>query len=263
MRHISIAITPSPEDVEANIQILLQLYTHFRILKCGEPACHTAVPLPNVKGHIRIWLAGAKSSSFPPQISGIHCKQCRKFTCTGCRGNPVPSKRNIDTNVAVVNHCCDKGRLFGIWMLLCRFDEIELGLQRRAAQNGAKNASRDNKGLGLGYTDTFLSFGTDPSTLPNYMDFRKQHDLTDTMMTEMPKILIAFIPVVDSNLSFDRHPPVELSALFRLSLLFDRVTSLMRNDSIADMTRRSSLYRSALAFVTAIAKHFWLRQDPY
>jgi hypothetical protein len=32
------------------------------------------------------------------------------------------------------------------------------------------------------------------------------------------------------------------------------VTELVRNDSITDMTKRSQLYRSMLAFVTAIAK---------
>jgi hypothetical protein len=38
-------------------------------------------------------------------------------------------------------------------------------------------------------------------------------------------------------------------------MLFDRVTALMRNDSIADMTKRSLLHRSVIALVTATAKH--------
>jgi len=46
-----------------------------------------------------------------------------------------------------------------------------------------------------------------------------------------------------------------LVTILRLSLLLDSVTALIRNDSIAHMSKRSELYKALLAFATAAAKH--------
>jgi baculoviral IAP repeat-containing protein 6 len=101
----------------------------------------------------------------------MECKRCAKFTCIGCRGKPVLNKKNIDTSVAVVNYCCSQSRLFGIWILLCRFDEVELQLQQRSAETVQKNAQKKaaeqsygwygQKDTGVGYAKGFNGDLTD------------------------------------------------------------------------------------------------------
>jgi baculoviral IAP repeat-containing protein 6 len=88
--------------------------------------------------------------------------------------------------------------------------------------------------------------------MPKSIDFRQQDDLTDQLVTQLLQLLTAFLPINGSERSFDRSPPFEL---FRISLLLGRTTELMRNDSIADMSKRSQLCRALLAFVTTVAKH--------
>ncbi|RDL38301.1 uncharacterized protein BP5553_02641 [Venustampulla echinocandica] len=198
------------------------------------------------------WLAGAKGSQ-PEQISGIYCNKCKRFTCIGCRGKPRLGKISYCALDAVVNNCCPHGRLFGSWLLLCRFDEVEL--QHKAAEDLQRRGPKAPLDNGTGYTPESEATASRVLFKDSNINYSQQNDLTDMVMTEVLLLLTAFLPVNGLGSSFDREPPAEFFALFRLSLLFDRVTMLLRNDSISDMARRSDLYQAALAFVTAMAKH--------
>jgi baculoviral IAP repeat-containing protein 6 len=48
------------------------------------------------------------------------------LTCAGCGKPPTFSGENIFTSLGVVNHCCNSGRLFGIFLLLSRYDEAQV-----------------------------------------------------------------------------------------------------------------------------------------
>lgn len=48
-------------------------------------------------------------------------------------------------------------------------------------------------------------------------------------------------------------PAVVESNLFRLGMLFDHITDLIRNDSISDVTERAELYMEVIDFVKAVA----------
>lgn len=65
-------------------------------------------------------------------------------------------------------------------------------------------------------------------------------------MVETLQLLGQCLPHVSS-------PAISESNLFRLSMLFDRITDLIRNDSIADVTERVALYMEVIAFVRLIA----------
>lgn len=154
--------------------------------------------------------------------------------------------------MATVNYCCSQSRLFGIWILLCRFDEVELQLQERGVENAQRNASRVEEDTGTGYTGGFYR---EEDHFFETINFRQQGELTDKYMAQLLQLLTAFLPITDSKRTFDRQPPAELFSLFRVSLLFGMTTELMRNDSIADMTKRNQLYRAVLTFITTVAKH--------
>jgi hypothetical protein len=66
--------------------------------------------------------------------------------------------------------------------------------------------------------------------------------------------LLTALPITGSERGFDKSPPIELFALSRISLL-GRITELVRNDTIMDMSKIGQLYRALLVVVTKIAKH--------
>lgn len=66
------------------------------------------------------------------------------------------------------------------------------------------------------------------------------------MMIQTLQLLGACLPDASS-------PAYAEMNLFRLSFLFDRITDLIRNDSISDVTERSSLYMEVIAFVKLIS----------
>ncbi|KAE8449676.1 hypothetical protein EG329_007451 [Mollisiaceae sp. DMI_Dod_QoI] len=242
--------TPSSQDVEGNLRLIRKLYTKYHEVPCRS--CKAKVSCPSAKKHIREWIELAQGPQ-PAQISGVWCRSCKKWTCFGCRGKPTLGKNTTTTPIASINHCCNQGRLFGIWILLARFDEVELQLQAKAAETARKNASRIRRDTGIGYSHDnsrpFFDWNSSPS------DPRQQDDLTDKLFTHLVQLLAAFLPDFRLDSSFDRHPPPELFSLFRLSLLVDRVAALIRNDSIADVRQRASLYNAVLDFILLFAAH--------
>jgi hypothetical protein len=208
---------------------------------------------------------GAKGRK-PAQISGFKChvKNCQKWTCIGCHQRPTLGSKTIPTSVAHVNHCCDKGRLFGIYILLSRFDEVELQLHQDTAKKEMKRWSTISRaGTGTGYAseDGFYSrmFAGSRGYDLNWQDAaaksRKEDVRTEGMVKDLMILLTAFLPNPRYESKFDKSPPPELYALLRMSLLMDRVSTLVRNDSVTDLGKRASLYNALLDFIIAIGKH--------
>jgi hypothetical protein len=126
-------------------------------------------------------------------------------------------------------------------------------LQKRAEENARKNMFREWKddGRGIMMIRRMGSGGRSSEAV----EYRQQDDLTHDLMGKLLQLLTAFLPRADSSSSFDKHPPLQLFTILRLSLLLESVTALIGNDSIADMSKRSELHKALLAFVTAAAKY--------
>ncbi|PVH82811.1 hypothetical protein DL98DRAFT_652831 [Cadophora sp. DSE1049] len=252
----------------------------------------------------------------------ILCKRCKKYTCIGCRKEPSLEDQTVSTPAAQVNNCCDRGRLFGIWVLLARFDELEVKLCRNATKQKQAKPAQHRPGDGTGYNEdepddlvsTLINFGhqlpasdDDDDEMPDIPDLssilrrtdmarvdkaraelKKQpggldtsdplaleQRIRDAIAHEKPKtiadfenhnranpvtiqilqILRAFLPSREPERDFDKHPLAELFAMLRLSFVLDRVSTLLRNDSIEDMRKRSELYHAVLKVVKRIARH--------
>ena len=67
----------------------------------------------------------------------MRCDTCKASTCTGC-GRKPNTKRTNTTAPLDLQICCDRGRLFGIWLALCQFDEYELESQVESQAPKAK-----------------------------------------------------------------------------------------------------------------------------
>lgn len=130
-------------DPDQNIRQLRKMYWRFQN-SCRS--CHRALPTPadDYERHIEEWLAGAKR--FPPttQISFLQCTACREITCAGCGKAPVLNKDNsVWTSLGMINNCCEDGRLFGIWLLLCRFEEEDTRFNANPSKPKPKPVLKD------------------------------------------------------------------------------------------------------------------------
>lgn len=74
----------------------------------------------------------------------------------------------------------------------------------------------------------------------------------DQLLISTLKLLITFLPGVGSP-----SGPIEEIRLYRLSFLFDKITELLRNDSIIDITQRKDLYTEVFNFVQVSPVHLW------
>lgn len=102
-------------------------------------ACATCkAPLEvEIQPQFEAWRAGSQTIPPKSQLSSMQCSLHEDhFTCAGCGKIPGFSDDNIFTSLGVVNHCCDLGRLFGIWFLLSRFDEAQLQQPAQTAKKG-------------------------------------------------------------------------------------------------------------------------------
>ncbi|KAG4441443.1 hypothetical protein IFR05_003049 [Cadophora sp. M221] len=140
-------------DLDKDLRLLRKLYENFISLKCRD--CKSSLSLGSLEKNFKTWLSNAKCSS-PNPISGIFCKRCKKYTCIGCRKKPSLGNKPISTPAAQVNNCCDRGRLFGIWILLARFDELEVEVRRDSSKQVQAERAPCQPGEGVGYNQEGL-----------------------------------------------------------------------------------------------------------
>jgi hypothetical protein len=136
------------------------------------------------------------------------CKRCKKYTCIGCRKEPSLEDQTVSTPAAQVNNCCDRGRLFGIWVLLARFDELEVKLRRNATQQKQAKPAQHRPGDGTGYNED------EPDDLVSTLiNFGHQLPASDDDDDEMPDI-----PDLSSILSRVCYPDIIVIVLANLQL---------------------------------------------
>lgn len=121
-------------NIERDIDRIQELYRRFHF-KCRT--CKAPLPFDEATTdkHIATWLVGSKTIPPTTQISTLKC-ECGASTCVGCGNEPViHHDRSFWTPLGVVNHCCDDGRLWGIWLILLRFDGqvVKLKEENKAA----------------------------------------------------------------------------------------------------------------------------------
>jgi hypothetical protein len=448
VQNVSENVVPSSDDIDANILLVQQLYAGFSF-KCHRHDCKGSLSLGSFKDRIDEWCTDSKASQ-PNQLSMVSCIECKAKTCVGCGLSPMIGPMRVETPFATVTNCCDRSRLFSIWLILARFDNAESKDRQEAAENsrqsavssersrrfnasafasfldtstpqpavaptsdsygaawaavamnealedimGSSHAAAMNEALdnilgssefglgGTGYADSdtllfhahpaipitfsppistfdapssnaqsskstpdpqpvsngfsppqafhsgpqpaasssgfssqaqsstsgqlnhptvitndfasleqalaamldphLISNGPStvtqdpnpnlcpqPSSISNGGEYavhmpisqpalnprkERQHDF-DCFLARSLTLLTAFLPNPVVNDKFDKDPPAELFALFRLSFLFDRLNSVIRNDAIDDIAQRAELYEAVFTFVTAVAKH--------
>ncbi len=98
-------------ETDADIRNVRQLCQSFT-MECRGAGCGAPLVIDE-SSHIAQWLS--KSKVIPPtsQISELFCVDCDLATCAGCGRQPKIGQANVWTQLGVINHCCNRGRLFG------------------------------------------------------------------------------------------------------------------------------------------------------
>ncbi|KAM5485866.1 putative E2 ubiquitin-conjugating enzyme [Microsporum canis] len=171
-----------------------------------------------------------------------------------------------------IDWCCGDGRLFGIWLLLARYDRVEIRWQ--ASSSTTENTytlARDKNGessrktqdsRGIGYADNsrirYSPFATlfydgpgSPSvSLNRPLRFRGSDEREDEFVGKVFDFVGRMIPgPANKNL------PSELHAMLQLGLLLDKVADLLRNDSLDNVTKRRHVYKAAFGLVAKLGSH--------
>lgn len=93
---------------------------HFTCRTCKSP-----LPFHDSKidAYLESWIAGAKTIPPTTQLSTFRCAECDTSTCVGCGEEPkIHENGSYWSPIGVINNCCNLGRLWGVWLILRRFD---------------------------------------------------------------------------------------------------------------------------------------------
>lgn len=226
---------------------------------------------------MRRWTEAAKRNAKAANlICAATCARCAELTCLGCGEEPARREGKVrEVDGYYLDWCCRDGRLFGIWILLARFDQVELHAQASSAASvaalgsgsgsGCGGGGGGRKGIGYGgreteYYDPYGQFrfgggmgGMGPPMaggLTAPLDFQASETKTDGLLGTILELISEMVPG-----RANRNLPPELHGMLQLGLLVDKVAELMRNDSLDDVTARADVYGSALRFVAKLGSH--------
>jgi hypothetical protein len=252
-QNLDAKVVSTPLDTDGNLRLLQQLDRRFQSVRCREPTCGADLSILGAMDHLMTWMPFARGSQ-PMPLSALLCKKCRKYTCVGCGEKPVTGSQSVTVDKKsgiMVSTCCENGKLFGAWILLSAFDEIELSVQGQKTQH-PQSRSRPSAGKGTGNgRDDPLDFGASRQwggEAP-IQKYKGNDGKDDQPIRDILKILPLFLPSPKSK------PAPALVAMLRLSFLLDRLATLIANDSITNMTQRKDLYHAVYAFLTVVANH--------
>lgn len=215
----------------------------------------------DVKDTITQWFNNSTSERSESSISTRRCGNCHAVTCLGC-GETARKGRPHKINDHYMSWCCLDGRILTVWMMLCRFDKIELELRTSNKQPKQPTRSRisgnTSSGVsGVGYTahandPWWMMFGG--ARIPG-------NDMPVMRLKEEDPGLEGFISWIMDMVAFTlpgskaEDLPAVLLAMLQLSLVIDKAAELLRNDSLDDIMNRSTVYYSVLNLVEKIGAH--------
>ncbi|KAI9873636.1 MAG: hypothetical protein M1830_010767 [Pleopsidium flavum] len=271
-----------PQQLQDSLNVLQQFYAGIINTKCYR--CRSSVGSLDIKALVGKWAedAGVKSENrHNTSICAIKCNRpaCGAFTCLGCGEKPSTGINTCEVEDLLLDWCCDDGRIFAIWLFLARYDQVELQMQAKHAAKVAEVQTksgkvRETRDKGVGYATytrederelmdaifseehrsegiTFAGIG------PSMKGFRSADEKTDALLRQILSFLCKLLPCASNEAvsRFDNTPPTTLISVLQLSLLLDKLAELLRNDSINDLTKRSSLYFAAFRFAEVLGSH--------
>jgi ubiquitin-protein ligase len=221
-----------------------------RCIKCRKPLIYNEDTLIRVRNQ---WLEKEK------RISGsLQCNSCSNtHTCMGCHKSPG-SGHQVQVHDLRVTWCCERGRLFIIWTLLCLSnpDKPTTRVTRRSLLSGyikaPKTGNRASTHSGIGYGDNNnRGRGKKAQAIYSPVNVEK----SDALFTSLYALLAEVLPSWNKHSNFDTAPPPILLAMIKRSTLLSKTAELLRNDSVDNLANRHALYDALLDFMRTICEH--------
>ena len=190
-------------------------------------------------------------------ICSVRCpdKECGADTCVGCEDKPRMGKYIAIANIKhgmKLDWCCSGGQVFALWVVLCRYDREELRMRSESEQALAarKPTRKKSQGTGYGGYGSYPFFGSFlPPGRRDSIGQRQRRELTDDSTRDMFSLVVELLP---------KEPKTfidALCAMLELNLMQDKAGSLLRNDSLRNITPRGDVYFAVLAYVERLGKY--------
>jgi baculoviral IAP repeat-containing protein 6 len=239
-------------DQRASTQLLYafgQSVLKLRCCKCSKALVY------NEKEILKLTKEWSHHKRYTSAVSCPKCTYSRTSTCAGCGKSPNTMITAMITGAETV-WCCDRGRLFIIWALLSSPTLTQPVVKNRpitrSHSTSASSARKNNSQLpGIGYGDS----GSRRRGAKDVAIQISEKDSTDDEVTTTLSILSSLLPSWEKSSPFDHNPPEELIHMIRRSVVLERVSELLRNDSIDNVTKRKKLYKSVMKFVKSLTEH--------
>ena len=271
---------PSPPGLAASLPTRLNDYfDQLRRTNCGNhDFLRNSLQIDPL---FNSWRSSGKPSS------AVRCRVCGTVRCAGCQkifGGPSNSRKIIG-NIEI-DWCCEHGRFFLIWALLCGLDVVifEKNIRQPVTiPNPVRMKTTYPTYPVGGYAepggfDMFEDVEFDSFVMPKTTtkttngtgyggggssDRRAQialqdapEDQKDRIIADVLAVLTELLPIPrPSPSSWNTNPPPLLTEVLRASAILDKVAELLRNDSIDNVTKRHYLYRRVLSFVRVLVRH--------
>jgi hypothetical protein len=195
----------------------------------------------------------------------------------GKTGNTATMTSTPAGNRHHIQWCCEAGRLFLLWVILCGYDSrvtlMKQALASQKAQQGRRSAASLKPGKGTGYGgvpfcgDMFLSHPVSSKFRNNEPPKPASHTAkAQEQLDQYNRIVFACLAeILDDDKSpgfpsFMRLSSRVLSQMFLSSQLLQTVAELLRNDSLTDVVKRKALYQDLWLFLKALGKHSKFRE---
>ncbi|KAK3941009.1 hypothetical protein QBC46DRAFT_111102 [Diplogelasinospora grovesii] len=218
-------------------------------------------------------ITGLLHSYFP-------CRNCKRLVGPGCnchargaleRGVPNLPVRLASEKDLNVSWCCDSGRLFLIWSLLCgtQYEKpsVRANLKPSSSEgkvqpedkDTAKNAkspetksSKLSKGTGYAGDKKEITFKAAAK-------IRKELASENMYLQKYFAALSVIYPSIQVNrkrpTAFDRRPPDMITECVERSPLLRKACEVLRNESVQEIGAQTGLYTAVLEFVECLGAH--------
>jgi hypothetical protein len=290
-RRDSPAVSEARVGVQVDVDPALQQFGE-RILRANCAHCNKHL-IYNDKDIVKLTKRWVNSQAAVDSV--LVCGKCSKSTCVGCgtlrNSYHAPSRRSPksmktpEPQEGLPVWCCDTGRLFLIWALLCTSEHQKACNDRRdsyftrsrAASDPPKASRPVRNSNGVGYGDNLGGGGYFPgaftfqSPLDAFGDMpipalvkrkpfpppmpKKVKDNTDLVLEPTFRNLAALLPKLEGSMPFDQDPPAVLISMIQRSPILEKTAELLRNESLDDLTKRRGLYQRMFDFMQALASH--------
>lgn len=224
--------------------------------------------------------------------SHVRCPECLETFCPCClqvlkRSRRVFPMAESSRAGGKIGWCCDGGRIFYIFALLCgpmahpddRMASLYQHQQVQGAHAKANNSSgeKGSGSAGTGYSkrprlrDVMLTLTNlwwlgasdeDDSSKSSTSQWLNAQVPLKEKLTESDESLVLVLdaltrawPSASNDTSFDQTPPQLLLTIVRRSPLMIKVAELLRDDCIEDVIYRRILYTKVVNFLEVLSSH--------